>query len=445
MPEDPGSGALVPSAAGAAPPDAPPPANPGTLDERAAEAHVASVAFAAGTPRHTGVELEWLVRDARDADRPVSPALVDAALAPLAAPGALPGGGRITREPGGQIELSSRPATGLAACVRATSADADRLRAALADAGLVPDGSGLEPRRQPPRVLDGARYRAMERYFDRFGAAGRVMMRATASVQVCVDAGDESDGPAGYRFRWRLAHRIGPVLTAAFANSPLWRGRPTGWRSTRQAVWARIDPGRTRPVHHGHDDGGTDDDPRAAWARYALDAPLLCLRRTPPAPWTAPRAHSFRAWVRGIAAERPPDLADLDYHLGTLFPPVRPRGWLELRMIDAQPGDGWIVPLAVARTLLDDPAAASAAHRATEPLTDGGPLPRPDLWLRAARNGPADPLIGPAARACLAAAGAALGRDPGDAPLHEAVAAFADRYTERGRCPADDRLDATGA
>ena len=36
-----------------------------------------------------------------------------------------------------------------------------------------------------------------------------------------------------------------------------------------------------------------------------------------------------------------PDADDLEYHLTTLFPPVRPRGWLELRMIDALPEELW--------------------------------------------------------------------------------------------------------
>ena len=30
-------------------------------------------------------------------------------------------------------------------------------------------------------------------------------------------------GGTGFRFRWRLLHAIGPVLVAAFANSPLRR------------------------------------------------------------------------------------------------------------------------------------------------------------------------------------------------------------------------------
>ena len=84
--------------------------------------------------------------------------------------------------------------------------------------------------------------------FGRDGAWGRQMMCSTASVQVCLDAGNEDDdGPAGFRWRWRLMHAIGPILVAAFANSPLREGKPTGWRSARQQVWNHLDPGRTRP------------------------------------------------------------------------------------------------------------------------------------------------------------------------------------------------------
>mgnify|MGYP000225654865 CR=1 FL=1 len=40
-----------------------------------------------------------------------------------------------------------------------------------------------------------------------------------------------------------------------------------------------------------------------------------------------------------------PTTDDLTYHLTTLFPPVRPRGWLELRMIDGLPPEWWPVAL----------------------------------------------------------------------------------------------------
>lgn len=399
------------------------------LNEDEAAAYVGGICFKTGPPRRVGVELEWLIRDRSAPGRAVPPDRLEEALAPLWSRG-MPGGSRLTREPGGQLEVSSPPGETLAECIAITAADLAVLRKKVGESGALLYGRGLDPYLSPPRVLEDPRYRAMEAHFDRSGPWGRMMMRATAAVQVSVDAGDDSDGPTGYRHRWQLAHRLGPVLVAAFANSPLWRSRPTGWVSTRQSVWARADPGRTSPPR-------AHSDPREGWARYALDAELLCLRREPPAEWTAPPRLSFRGWLRGQHRERPPTRDDLDYHLGTLFPPVRPRGWLELRMIDAQCGDGWVAATAVAATLLDDVRAAESAWEATEAL-EGDTT----LWERAARDGPADPLLGPAVRECVAAAEAALSRqDPGSA-VHHSVLEFAERYSERGRCPAHDQLDA---
>ncbi len=69
------------------------------------------------------------------------------------------------------------------------------------------------------------------------------MMCTSASVQVCVDAGYEEPGPLGHVRRWWMAHLLGAVLMAAFANSPVSAG-PTGWLSTRQLRWAQIGAGR---------------------------------------------------------------------------------------------------------------------------------------------------------------------------------------------------------
>jgi glutamate--cysteine ligase len=294
----------------------------------------------------------------------------------------------------------------------------------------------------------------MEAFFDSGGPWGRQMMCATASVQVCLDAGDDSDGPSGYRQRWRLVHAIGPVLVSAFANSPLRDGKPTGWASSRQQVWARMDPGRTRPPR-------MNGDPRAAWAAYALDARVMCVRDPDSADWSAPPGLTFRDWVRGdqpaAGAATPaggeaddgdgrlrrPTAGDLEYHLSTLFPPVRPRGHFELRMIDAQPGDGWIVPLAVSSALLSDARAGDAALAAVEPLWDGRSPWDDEPWVRAARLGPADPAISRASRECFAAAGEALERMAAPAMITEAVGTFIDQYVNKDRCPADDLLEET--
>ncbi|MFD7291702.1 ergothioneine biosynthesis glutamate--cysteine ligase EgtA [Streptomyces sp. NPDC059897] len=406
------------------------------VTEAEAEALVRGICFKTGPPRKVGVELEWIVHEPRPLLKPwlpLPPERLDAAYVALRA---LPLRSALTVEPGGQLELSSLPAATLTECVSAMRADLTAVRSALRGHGLVLSGHGTDPWLPPRRVLHQPRYDALEASLDRAGPAGRSMMCSSASVQVCLDAGHEEPGPQGLGRRWRLAHLLGAVLVAAFANSPMLSGRRTGWRSTRQLLWERIDVGRSGGVP-------LDFDPREAWARHVLDAPVMCVR-TDDGPWHVPDGLSFREWAR-TGAPRPPTRSDLDYHLTTLFPPVRPRGHLELRMIDAQSGDdGWLVPLAVTTALFDDAQAAETAYRAVKPLAErAGPLPAPHnpLWRDAARLGLADPELREAATACFTTALEALPRLGADPGVRQAVADFTHRYVLRGRCPADDVLD----
>ncbi|WP_406836176.1 ergothioneine biosynthesis glutamate--cysteine ligase EgtA [Streptomyces sp. AHU1] len=405
------------------------------VTEAEVEALVRGICFKTGPPRFLGVEVEWLVHELRGPRLPVAPERLEAAYAALRT---LPLRSALTVEPGGQLELSSAPATSLMECVGSVSADLDAVRAVLREADLGLSGFGQDPWNPPSRYLHEPRYDAMERYLDRTGPEGRAMMCTSASVQVCLDAGYEEPGPLGHGRRWWLAHQLGAVLVAAFAHSPMARGRHTGWRSTRQSLWASMDPGRTDAPPLG-------GDPRAAWARRVLDAPVMCVRAAR-GPWEVPEDLSFRAWTRSAA---PPDREDLAYHMTTLFPPVRPRGHLELRMIDAQPGeDGWIVPLAVTAALFDDPDAAETAYRTVKPLAEragSAPAPRNPLWRDAARYGLADPELREAAAICFAAAYEALPRLGATTEVLDAVAEFTDRYVARGRCPADDLAGAAAS
>lgn len=403
------------------------------VTEAEVEALVRGICFKTGPPRLLGVEVEWLVHELRDPRLPVSPERLEAAYAALRT---VPLRSALTIEPGGQLELSSPPAASLMECVGTVSADLDAVRAVLREDGLVLAGLGHDPWHAPRRFLREPRYDAMEACLDRTGPAGRAMMCTSASVQVCVDAGYEEPGPLGHVRRWWLAHQLGAVLVAVFANSPIAGDRPTGWLSTRQLRWAQIGAGRAgAPV--------LDADPRGAWARHVLDSPVMCVRRDD-GPWDVPRGLTFREWIRS-GTPGPPTRDDLDYHATTLFPPVRPRGHLELRMIDAQPGDdGWIVPLAVVAALFDDPEATETAYRAVKPLAErahGMPAPHNPLWRDAARVGLADPELREVAAGCFAAALRALPRLGAGTEVVDAVRAYRDRYVARGRCPADDLLD----
>ncbi|GFH37990.1 ergothioneine biosynthesis glutamate--cysteine ligase EgtA [Streptomyces pacificus] len=410
----------APGDAGAAPP----------LTEDEAEELLRCICFKTGPPRAVGVELEWLVHDRHLPHLPVDEARLGRAFAGLRD---LALGSSLTFEPGGQLELSSPPAASLRECIDSTAADLAAVRTSLARSGLVLTGCGHEPWNPPRRLLREPRYDAMEACLDRTGPAGRSMMCSTASVQVCLDAGHEEPGPLGLGRRWQLAHLLGAVLVAAFANSPAGAGARTGWRSTRQALWAELDPARALAPPQGA-------PPRDAWAGHVLDTPVMCVRAAE-GPWPVPEGLAFREWIRS-GRPRPPTRTDLEYHMTTLFPPVRPRGHLELRMIDAQPGEeGWMVPLAVTTALFDDPEAAETAYRTVKPLAEtAGPLPAPrnPLWVGAARHGLADPELHGAAVGCFAAALEALPRLGASKAVRDAVASFHERQVLPGRCPADD-------
>ncbi|MFH9725555.1 ergothioneine biosynthesis glutamate--cysteine ligase EgtA [Streptomyces sp. NPDC017254] len=401
------------------------------LSEMEAEDLLRCICFKTGPPRTVGVELEWLVHELRDPRLPVRPPRLAAALDTVRA---LPLVSSLTFEPGGQLELSSRPAGSLMECLDSLAADLRAVRSALGPLGLALSGYGVDPWHAPRgRVLHEPRYDAMETALDRTGPAGRAMMCESASVQICLDAGLEEPGPLGYHRRWQLAHLLGAVLVGAFANSPLHGGRRTGWRSTRQSLWTDLDPRRALAP-------SPDGEPRAEWAAHVLDTPVMCVRADE-GPWAVPEGLTFREWLR-TGLPRPADADDLRYHMTTLFPPVRPRGHLELRMVDAQPGaDGWMVPVAVTTAVFDDPEAAETVYRAVKPLAEragDGPAPRNPLWLSAARDGLADPELHAAARTVFATALEALPRIGASEEVRRAVAAFQERYVVPGNCPADD-------
>ena len=334
------------------------------------------------------------------------------------------GGSAITVEPGGAVELSGPPFAGPLAAITAMRADRDVLRREFARHGLGLALLGVDPLRPAKRVNPGARYQAMERFFAASGTAeaGAAMMTSTASVQVNVDAGPRD----GWADRVRLAHALGPTMVAVAANSPLIGARFSGWRSTRQRVWSQLDSARCGPIL-----GASGDDPANDWARYALRAPVMLVNESGAEPAAAPVTEwvPFVDWADGrtLLGGRRPTEADLDYHLTTLFPPVRPRGFLEIRYLDSVPDAVWPAVVFTLATLLDDPAAADIATEATEPVATE--------WDRAARLGLADARLRAAAVTCVRAAAE---RAPSD--LEHVMGRLLDAV-EDGRCAADDFAD----
>lgn len=311
----------------------------------------------------------------------------------------LPGGGAVTLEPGGQLEYAAPPCATPRLLLQNLAAVVPELIEAGRRHGLSLVGFGIDPENSidaTPLQLDAERYRAMDAYFATIGAAGARMMRQTAAIQVNIGA------PADGARTWRVLNAAAPYITALFANAARYAGTDTGVASMRALTWRSVDPQRTGILPCA-------GDPADEYAGFALWAPAM-FHRTDEGGYLP-----FCEWVRRGAAGP----AELTAHLTTLFPEVRPKGYFEVRSIDALPPDWYAAPILLVAGLVWD---ARAQAEAAELL---GP-PDPTLLEPAARAGLDDPRIG--ARAAqlydIALAGCArLGTDLcGAEPLERAAA-----------------------
>lgn len=379
-----------------------------------AHAHIVKVALSPSTVGTVGLELEMHLVDLANPSHRVSWARLIGLIDELPA---MPGGSSVTVEPGGQVELSTPPMPDAAAAVDVLATDRRALGAAFAHERLALVALGADPARPVERLSPQGRYAGMERHFVATGSgdAGRAMMCSTAALQLNLEAGPIE----GWSSRVSRMHRLGPVLVAISACSPWLAGTTSGWRSMRQQVWGEIDQARCGPLL-----GGAHPDQE--WASYALAAPVMLVRDPLNYDATAVTERvSFAAWLnRAASLGRPPTIDDLDYHLSTLFPPVRPRGFLELRCLDAVPDRWWPGLVGLAVTLLDDTEAADRADEACAPL-DGA-------WTTAAHEGLNNKDIARAARAC---AEIAVARAPVE--LKADIEAYAELILD-GRTPGDE-------
>jgi glutamate--cysteine ligase len=369
-------------------------------DRAAGESYVASVCFKHGPPRLLGVELEYTVHYADDPRRPLKPddlakalgAHTPRTLRPDSPADALPGGSPLSLEPGGQVEISALPQESLRDLADTASADLAHLTDLLARSGLRLGRHGIDPHRPPGRLLGTERYAAMERRFAPIGTDGITMMCSTAGLQICVDTGE----PEHLAARWAAVHALGPPLLALFANSRRHAGKDTGNASARWLAVMGTERARTFA-------GDPWPDPATGWAGRIMDTPLMVLRR-PDGPWDAPEGLTFADWVAGRGAAGlldPPTTDDLDYHLTTMFTPVRPQGYLEVRYLDAQAPDRWLDPVALLSALLAKPSTVDKVRAICEPVAR--------QWARAAGCGLDDPRIAAAARAVVELGCAELG------------------------------------
>ncbi len=238
-----------------------------------------------------------------------------------------PSGSKITIEPGGQFELSDAPRNSFLEVQNSFKEYLNLLKKSVSYFG----GKLLFQGVQPLNSLDELpffpknRYQIMFPHMLNTGLLGQWMMKASAGIQVSIDYASLED----LERKFVLLNRLSPFLTAIFANSPIIQGKPSGFLSYRSNIWNSTDNKRS-----GLPESFLSEDFRLVdYISWALKAEPYHLKRD--GKFIVTKDLSFQQLIDGKNSDLKMEMIDWEDHLGMLFPDIRIKNILEVRVIDS--------------------------------------------------------------------------------------------------------------
>ncbi|HKP85167.1 MAG TPA: glutamate-cysteine ligase family protein [Blastocatellia bacterium] len=284
--------------------------------------------------------------------------------------------GRLTLEPGGQVEFSIAHHRSLAEIERALVGFTTRLVEIGEANQVIFVAVGFDPLRkmEEQRWVPKQRYQIMRPYLGTRGRRAWDMMCRTAAIQVNLDYGDLED----LAKKFALANRLAPIAAAIFANSPFEEGKLSGFKSTRYRVWLETDPDRTGPSPPALEDGFTIE----RFVDYVSEVPMFFVRRAGRHIDFA--GHSFGEYLAGCGCPTTPIFQDFTDHLSTIFTEARLKPHIEQRSMDCSSIDLTMASLAFWKGLMYDGDALEIALALAPQLNRGEYA---QLQLEVARDG----------------------------------------------------------
>lgn len=170
------------------------------------------------------------------------------------------------------------------------------------------------------KIIPKKRYDFMYKYFEKYGGVyAHNMMKGTGSLQFAVDYENEED----FRKKYFLASALSPFLYSAFDNAYIFEGQVYKKRNLRQTIWENTDRDRTGLYDFAF-------DPDLSYRKYAeriLDTPMIFAN-----------IDGVESYVGKKTLD---DLMDeknykemIDHGLSIVFPDVRVKKYIEIRMPD---------------------------------------------------------------------------------------------------------------
>lgn len=267
----------------------------------------------------------------------------------------------VTLEPGGQIELSASPVKTLREVDAQIKSFHRELKTVGEKLGVAWLSMGTQPLARAGEMpwVPKARYEIMRRYLATHGARSHDMMQRTATDQFNVDFESESHALE----IMQMTFRIMPFVVTAFANSPLFEGRVTGYQSFRNHIWQGTDPDRSGLIENIASGGGSFEE----YLDYVLDIPMFFIIRQ--REWIPLNGITFRNFLEKGFGIRHATMEDFNLHLTAIFPECRLKDHLEIRGMDAQSPEFIMAVFAFWKGLLENTETLRAALDVVKPFT----------------------------------------------------------------------------
>ncbi|MCK8059926.1 MULTISPECIES: glutamate-cysteine ligase family protein [unclassified Fusibacter] len=234
------------------------------------------------------------------------------------------GDGIITLEPGGQIELSIMPNEFVSELTAIYKSFVRDINACLTEEqALISVGYHPVSKINDIPFIPKSRYGEMSAYFTKRGRYAHNMMKGTASTQVGVDFSSEQDCMDKYR----MFSALSPFFTAFFDTTPYFEGEKVPGHAMRMQIWEETDSDRSGVLEEAF-------SPTFSFGDYA-DRVLKC------PPILVLDGSDVKAThektLGSLLDEIEMDKDQINHVLTMLFPDVRLKNFVEVRMADAMP------------------------------------------------------------------------------------------------------------
>lgn len=173
------------------------------------------------------------------------------------------------------------------------------------------------------KLLPKKRYDFMFNYFKTAGSMAHNMMKGTAALQVSLDYGSEED----YLKKFRVANALSPVVYAMFDNGLYFQGEQYDKHNIRALIWENCDVDRSGVVPNSL----RDDFSFKKYAEYVLNVPPILIAKDGDVESTG------KLLVKDLLDVENYNTEELEHLLTMVFPDVRTKRYIEIRMMDSVP------------------------------------------------------------------------------------------------------------